>query len=99
MPPGDYRYCACSRLHSLRGFERFYEKVIKVKADVAALRNLLSEVGGHPRSTSPLAFFIIVSSLRSQNILDLLRTKSSGKTLADATPPLPCFYPHSEWAA
>ena len=22
MPPGDYRYCACSRLYSLRGFER-----------------------------------------------------------------------------
>jgi len=21
------------------------------------------------------------------------------ETLADATPPLPCFYPHSEWAA
>jgi hypothetical protein len=21
------------------------------------------------------------------------------KTLADATPPLPCFYPHSKWAA
>src|ERR1700722_7087133 len=23
---------------------------------------------------------------------------SPWKTLADATPPLPCFYPHSEWA-
>ena len=27
-----------------RGFERFYEKVIKVKADVAALLNLFSDV-------------------------------------------------------
>jgi len=46
-----------------------------------------------------LEFCIIIVLLRSQNILDLLRTKSSWKTLADATPPLPCFYPHSEWAA
>jgi hypothetical protein len=28
----------------LRGFERFYEKVIKVKADVAALLDLFSDV-------------------------------------------------------
>ena len=28
----------------IRGDERFYEKVIKVKADVAALRNLFSDV-------------------------------------------------------
>jgi hypothetical protein len=46
-----------------------------------------------------LEFCIIIVLFRSQNILDLLRTKSSWKTLADATPPLPCFYPHSEWAA
>jgi hypothetical protein len=47
-----------------------------------------------------LAFLIIsIFSFRSQNILDPLPTKSSWKTLADATPPLPCFYPHSEWAA
>jgi hypothetical protein len=46
-----------------------------------------------------LEFCIIIVWFRSQNILDLLRTKSSWKTLADATPPLPCFYPHSEWAA
>ncbi len=46
-----------------------------------------------------LEFCIIIVLLRSQNILDSLRTKSSWKTLADATPPLPCFYPHSKWAA
>ncbi len=44
-----------------------------------------------------LEFCIIIVWLRSQNILDSLRTKSSWKNLADATPPLPCFYPHSEW--
>jgi len=33
-----------SRYRSLRGFERFYEKVIKVKADVAALLSLFSDV-------------------------------------------------------
>ena len=46
-----------------------------------------------------LEFCIIIVLFRSQNILDLLRTKSSWKTLADDPPPLPCFYPHSEWAA
>jgi len=54
----------------------------------------------HPHSALPFwnsASCIVL--LRSQNILDSLRTKSSWKTLADATPPLPCFYPHSEWAA
>jgi len=50
-----------------------------------------------------LAFSIIIISaslfsFRSQNILEPLRTKSSWKTLADATPPVPCFYPHSKWA-
>jgi hypothetical protein len=38
-------------------------------------------------------------SFRSRNVFDPLRTKSDDETLADATPPLPCFYPHSEWAA
>ena len=55
---------------------------------------------GQPYSASPLlAFSTIIFSFRSQNILDPLRTKSYRETLADATPPLPCFYPHSEWAA
>ena len=36
------RTCKSKRL--TRGFERFYEKVIKVKADVAALLNLFSDV-------------------------------------------------------
>ena len=55
-------------------------------------------MGIHVRLTV-LKFCTIIVLFRSQNILDLLRTKSSWKTLADATPPLPCFYPHSEWAA
>jgi len=33
-----------SSLRGIVGFERFYEKVIKVKADVAALLNLFSDV-------------------------------------------------------
>ena len=46
-PPGDYSYCACSRLYSplhsscpgprVLSEMAFYEKVIKVKADVAAI--------------------------------------------------------------
>jgi len=28
-----------------------------------------------------------------------MRVGDSMLMLADATPPLPCFYPHSEWAA
>jgi hypothetical protein len=46
-------------------------------------------VGIHVRLTV-LKFCTIIVLFRSQNILDLLRTKSSWKTLADATPPLPC---------
>src|SRR6266576_6743749 len=49
---------------------------------------------GHPHSASP--FSIIIFSFRSQNILDSNQVLL--ETLADATPPLPCFYPHSEWA-
>ena len=39
------RYFEASPLFSLWVNERFYEKVIKVKADVAALLNLFSDVG------------------------------------------------------
>ncbi len=74
----------------MRDFERFYEKVIKVKADVAAFLDLFSFLRGvvpalflwasSSASTlrlTALAFSIIIFSVRSQNILDLLQTKSS----------------------
>jgi hypothetical protein len=71
--------------------ECFYEKVIKVKADVAALLNLFSDVGIERAAILclsalvALAFSTILFSFRSQNIIDPLRTKSYEKTLADAT--------------
>jgi hypothetical protein len=91
-----------SPLHSGPLNECFYEKVIKVKADVAALLNLFSDVShsGVVFAHSPacslastlrltvLAFCIIVFSFRLQNILDLLRTKSSWKLWP--TPPHRC---------
>jgi len=80
---GGRNWCsiALALIHPVRPIlnECFYEKVIKVKADVAALRNLFSDsVTEHSGSAS------------NQVLLE---------TLADATPPLPCFYPHSEWVA
>ena len=71
--------------------ECFYEKVIKVKADVAALLNLFSDVRIERAAILclsalvALAFSTILCSFRSQNIIDPLRTKSYEKTLADAT--------------
>src|SRR5258707_3933940 len=127
----------------------FYEKVIKVKADVAALLTFLVLCGfrhisgenfalgslrsddwqlGRPTAPPLLSVFRVfsppnasslpccsgvVSALsRACPLASTLRrtvsvTEHSGfasnqvllETLADATPPLPCFYPHSEWAA
>jgi len=37
QPPGDYRYCACSRLHSLTGVLRviaFHENAVYVKTSL-----------------------------------------------------------------
>src|SRR6266576_5409594 len=56
--------------------KRFYEKVVRVKADVAALFN----------NSFP-------------NIVDPLPTRFPRETSGRRHPPLPCFYPHSEWAA
>ena len=44
-----------SRLRSLRGFERFYEKVVTVKADVAALLTFLVLCGFRHISTEKFA--------------------------------------------
>ena len=52
-----------------------------------------------PGSTSPL-WHCSPSSFRLGRRTSLIRFEPSPteKLLADATPPLPCFYPHSEWA-
>jgi hypothetical protein len=52
-----------NQLRSLRGFERFYEKVVTVKADAAALRTFLVLCGF--RHISPEKFAL--GSLRSDD--------------------------------
>jgi hypothetical protein len=54
----------------------------------------------HPHSASPF-WHSPTSSFRFGHRTFWIRFEPSRsrKTLADATPPLPCFYPHSEWAA
>jgi hypothetical protein len=60
----------------------------------------LEFAGWHPHSASPF-WHSPTSSFRFGHRTFWIRFEPSRswKTLADATPPLPCFYPHSEWAA
>src|SRR6266446_7270284 len=84
----------------------FYEKVIKVKADVAALHCLISVLVAFGTSGPPslrlLLFYFSCSLWLSPHFhrkccvrIAQGPTRNSGRR----RPPLPCFYPHSEWAA
>lgn len=104
------------------GYECFYEKVVKVKADVAALGiffrsspdfqatneakpSLLSFLASWMALVSTLVFSIpppfrspLTKFPRRQRINELVVLQVFSEVLPDATA-LPCFYPHSEWAA
>ena len=82
MPPGDYRYCACSRLHSLRGFERKRLWVLKnsvIRADlgwagVGAAEFFFSFLGGEDQRWGWRAE-------EAHQLLDVLRSRRQKELL------------------